>query len=109
MAKKKKTYKQLKKEADLKLKKFHLELEELLDKFNYNMDVQMKITKKGIIPQLIVDTPENIARKAAGQPTDLQLAQMTELRAKQNKKDVKNEKVEDGKSVGRPKKKSKKN
>lgn len=109
MAKKKKTYKQLKKEADLRLKRFNLELEELLEKFDYEMDVQMQITKKGIVPRLIVDTPENMKRKAAGQPTDLQAAQIGELRAKQTQNDVKKEKEKDGESVGRSKKKSKKN
>jgi hypothetical protein len=112
MAKNKKetTPEQKNRKTQLKLKKFNLELEELLDKYNYIMDVRMKITSKGIVPQLVVDTPENMAGKTQTQkPSPSEIAKMIK-EGKINKENVKNKKVEtDGKPVGRPEKKGKKN
>ena len=58
-----KTPEQKQSEAKLKHKKFQLELEELLAKYDYIMDVRLQITQRGITPQLIVDTPEALRPK----------------------------------------------
>ncbi len=56
----KRTLEKQQKKARLKLRKFNVELEELLDKYNYLMDVRLRVTQKGIVPQLVVDSPENL-------------------------------------------------
>ena len=74
------------KNPKVKLLSFQKDLQILLEGYDYIMDCRLVVNVKGIIPRIVVDSPENLKVK----PTPDQVAKMIQS----NKKDVKQEKSE---------------